>query len=224
MKLINNLVLIRHLPNDEIRLVNGSVLYVDTRFEEYLHAPVVGIVEAVPEKLSYPPMPWITDMELQVGDKVIFNYLSVRTAEQLGYKLNRTTYFIPYRDCYVVFRENKIVCLNGNILVEPIIEDDWTTAKIDLLKSDLSSERSKTEGIVRYAGNPTSYIDEDTGVFYTDSQVFPGDEIVFHWSDAIPLQPNQEIKGEISRNMFLYRMRHCDVLGKRVKPHYADDY
>jgi len=227
MKPINNFVLIKPLPADEIRLSNGKKLYLDTRFEEYKNAPTSGTVVEVPSELKFRKsgvsMPWLTDMELQVGDTVIFNYLAVRLSGSAGLILEGGITPVPYDMIYAAIREGEVICVNGGVIVEPDQDEELSEVEKILENSGLSlppsvAKKDKQTGVVRYAGKPNKgYLDSlmNDRPLTPDYQLVPGDKVLFHWSDAIPLQPNQEIRGEIERST-LYRMQHKDILA--IKP------
>ena len=216
MKLINNMVAIKPFPSDEIRLKTGEKLYLDVRFEEYLNAQTAGEVVSVPEKLVYSTKTeapvtteWDTDMELKVGDVVVFNYLAVKNSLGSGYWIDKDTVCIPYDKIYVALRQGEVICINGIIIVEPEVENTLTS----LIIPDNAKLKSKQVGRVVYAGKPNrGYRKEHlfTGKTGPDSPVEVGSRVVFSWNDAIPIQPNAELRGEISRSM-LYRMQHKDV-------------
>lgn len=214
MKLMYNLVAVKPFPADEIRIGNGKVLYLDTRFEEYLNAKTAGRVMAVPDKLKYDPMSsvsleWDTDMELMVGDTVVYNYLAVKSAIEAGLVMEDGTVVIPYDKIYAAVRDGKVVCVNGFIVVEP--EQEVVESFLDV--PDSTKQLSKQIGRVLYAGSPNrGYKIEQLINGYTgpDTPVKAGDRVIFNWNDAIPVQPNAELRGEIDRKV-LYRMQHKDV-------------
>ena len=210
------MVAIRPFPADEIRLKSGDKLYLDVRFEEYLNAKTAGEVIAVPEKLVYDPDPtsyvsldWDTDMELQVGDVIIYNYLAIKNSLHMGQFIDRDIVCIPYDKIYVAIRGEQVIPINGVILVQPEIEPIDTFLDIP----DSAWTKSKQIGRVMYAGTPVrGYRKEVLVNGYTapDTAVEVGSRILFNWNDAIPIQPNAELRGEISREV-LYRMQHKDV-------------
>lgn len=216
MKLINNMVAIKPFPSDEIRLSSGDKLYLDIRFEEYLNAQTAGEVVGIPDRLVYNTDPlsyvsteWDTEMELQVGDVVVFNYLAVRNSIGAGYWIDKDTVCIPYDKIYVALRQGEVKCINGCIIVEPEYENIQT----DFIIPDNAKAKSKQIGKVVYAGKPNKgYRKEQILIGSTapDTPVEVGSRVVFNWNDAIPIQPNAELRGEITRSM-LYRMQHKDV-------------
>lgn len=214
MKLLNNLVAIKPYPSDEIRLKDGKVLYLDIRFEEYLNARTAGVVVGVPDRLTFNPtgavtLQWDTDMELREGDTVIFNYLAVKNAIDMGQAFGDGVVAMPYDSIYTAIRNDEIICVNGYIIVEPEQERIVT----DLFVPDNAVELSKQIGRVLYAGVPNKGYRIDVlvnGYTSPDNPVKVGDRVMFNWNDAIPIQPNAELRGEIKRGI-LYRMQHKDV-------------
>lgn len=90
-------------PTDQI-IVAGKTLYLETRFDEYAHAPQSGDVIAVCEDMT----------DILPGDKVIFHYLA--TDKSQFYKGG---YFIQHDMCFAVVRDGVIHMLNDWIVVEP---------------------------------------------------------------------------------------------------------
>lgn len=210
------MVAVRPFPSDEIRLKSGGKLYLDVRFEEYLNARTAGEVVAVPEKLNYNINPestasleWDTDMELQVGDVIIYNYLAIKTALHMKQFIDQDIICIPYDKIYVAIRNEEVICINGTILVEP--EEEIVNTFLDV--PDNAITKSKQIGRVVHAGKPNRQYRVfaiNFGIYSGDDPVSVGDRVLFNWNDAIPIQPNAELRGEISRGL-LYRMQHKDV-------------
>lgn len=123
--------------------------------------------------------------------------------------IDSDTVCIPYDKIYVAIRGGEIICINGNILVEP--EEEVVNTFLEV--PDNAKVKSKQLGRVVHAGKPNrqyrAYV-INFGIKSGDDPVKPGDRILFNWNDAIPIQPNAELRGEISRGM-LYRMQHKDV-------------
>jgi co-chaperonin GroES (HSP10) len=102
----------------------------DMDWNPEIHADRYGIVESIPEMLSTGKMMWNTDIELQVGDLVWYDYLMSLNSdsffiEDVEYKL------MDYQYLYVVKRGDDIICLNGYCLFEP--KKDTLTTKSDLI-------------------------------------------------------------------------------------------
>lgn len=204
---------IRPFPSDEIRLKSGHILYLDTRFEEYLNAQTAGEVLDVPERLRFSrdfsrmSLDYDTDMELKVGDVVIYNYLSVSNARKLGHVMDGGGVLIPYDKIYVAIRDGKVIPINGVILVEPEQEKIRTF----LHTPEQAKLNSKQIGRVMYAGSPNRGYRQFPDI-PNDEPVSVGDRILFNWTDAIPIQPNHELRGEVTKEKMLYRMQHKDAI------------
>lgn len=227
MKILSNLLLVKVDPTDRIVLSNGFELYFDTRFEEQKAAPQTGMVLAVPERLRFssdmtkPSIMYDTDMEVQVGDRIIFNFNAVDHATRTGLTFG-SDFFISYDQCYIAIREDdEVVCLNGSVIVEPLEDEVEST----LVIPGTARKKLKTHGIVRYASsNPVRQLRSNPMVnttacpMSTDGHGFrelgryvePGDVIQFHFSNAIPLQHYHELHGAVSKKL-LYRMQHHDI-------------
>jgi hypothetical protein len=151
-------------------------------------------------------MPWDCDMELQIGDMVWFSVLESRNAvtvvcEGKGYKI------LPYRDCYCLkrsilvkseiwypkdneglylpnlsqrqdFYEEKVIMLNGFVLLEPIFLKNISPLAIENGEIDI------TRGIIRYAGKPNrEYVQEQ----YFDFPVLENGDLVLFSPKTTPI-------------------------------------
>ncbi len=149
------LVLIEEM-HDEI--THGTLtLKLDTSFEVGKHAPNKGTVIRVPEKFVYSKKAslntgdWDTDIEIEEGDLVWFDYLTGLECNKVECK-GKLYYILPYYTLYVAkkiikggfewsdegdgrssvnfkkgkgpFNVEKIIPLNGYILCEPIINTE----------------------------------------------------------------------------------------------------
>lgn len=119
-----NTVLIRPLrSNDQILIDGDKALYIDTSFEKMFHAPVVGVVAAVPSqlyfkkgKMPHNSLDWETEMELEVGDIVNYHFLDIRTAiEQDDYVLCDGKIYYPIRYDRIFCAKRKLP--KGNITI-----------------------------------------------------------------------------------------------------------
>lgn len=228
MKILFNHVLIKPNPANEIVLVTGLKLYLDTRFEEWGTAPQSGTVLAVPEKLrfstdkkDYNSLDYKTTMQLQVGDTVIFNYKAWEFAKTNSMMIG-DDFFVRYDSIYVAIRNGKVICINGTVVVEPAVEEIKTKLIIPEMVKD---KKLKVKGTVLHAAefphernhlNPdlnttaAPMVATENGFEELGRFVIPGDEVMFHYRDAIPLQHYHETNGALSRKL-LYRMQHSDI-------------
>jgi len=113
---MGNMVLIKldRLP-EEIKLKSGKKIYIDPGYEPEKHAAVTGHVIATPSliysKLRNYSMPWDTDMELKVGDYIIFYYLAAVNAfrkedpKWLKDENGNFYVFVKYENFYVAKRK-----------------------------------------------------------------------------------------------------------------------
>lgn len=214
MRIPYDYVLVKPISADEITLSNGLKLFYDTYFEETKNAPSTGIVLAVPEKLRYsekqgdPSLDFDTDMELEIGDTVIFNYLTQQHVKSEGAYDGDGNYFIHYDKIFVALRGEKVICLNGYVVVEPTQTVIASTLK---LPTYLKNKKSKMKGVVRHCGTPVRryrFFPE----LPPDETVKEGDNIIFHNMDAVPLQQNQAIHGLLSKDTVLFKMQYKDIV------------
>lgn len=134
MKVMNNFVLVKpNMDTDTIELGNIKEFHIDTTYEVEKHAPTEGEVISVPDHLVFNMKPqalsveFDVDMELKKGDKVYFHYLTHENCKIEGRLLEdedgNALYLIPYDQIFISVREEKIIPINGWLLVEPIIGD-----------------------------------------------------------------------------------------------------
>lgn len=108
-------------------------------------------------------MPWKTEMEVRINDRVWVDFVSVFNAakrNRLVYCENKTYYLIPYQDIYCCLNETELKICNGWIFIEPI--EYLKTPEQQLAeKHGLSFIKKKEEhapkdryGIVRFIGKP----------------------------------------------------------------------
>lgn len=228
MRILYNNVLVKPVDNSKIITLSGLELYLDTRFEEQKNAAQAGTVMVVPDKLtfnydmSYPSLSVKTDMELQVGDTVIFNYNAVSYAKSVGMEIDGGV-LIPYDMIYAAIRDGEVICLSGSVIVEP--ESEIVKSSV-FIPDNAQNQKLKTIGRVKYASakpveairHLPDYNCKATPLKMTQGKEFyelnrhvkPGDRVLFHFSNAIPLQHYQELHGTISRTL-LYRMKHNDI-------------
>lgn len=226
---LNNYVFIKlDAENDSIKLKNGFELYVDGSFEPEKHATVTGVIFGLPSHLLYSGkanigMPWETPLEAKIGDRVIVYYLSIINAlkpqEQRYILEGKDRYvFIEYQYIYALMRDDKIIPINGYVLIEPVEDSSITQEKdrmkklgMELVVGGSRSSTNVTYGIVRYAGIPNrQYVDEghtDEGVDIT-----VGDTVVIRRTNDIPLQ--YSLHQKINDGKALYRVQRRNILAK----------
>ena len=226
---LNNLVLIKLDPeNTSVKLKNGMDLYIDTSYDTEKHSTVTGEVWGLPSHLSYfgegnRGMPWLTPMEIRMGDKAIIYYLAVINALKKENKKfiieGKDRYiFVPYSSVYAVIRGENIIPLNGYCLIEAIEDPSITSDKesfkkigMELIVGARRSNSHVTYGRVKYVGTPNrEYVDED----YTDEgcDVRVGDVVVIRKTNDIPLQ--YSLHAKIDGGAKYLRVQRRNLLAK----------
>lgn len=183
---LNNHILIKlSRKSDELTLRGGTTIYIDNTFEEEKHIPVTGRVMAFPAKLYYNnqvgnshSMPWDVDMEIRVGDDVIFYYMAaINCMGTLDNPTGNGKYFkdpdggeyimITYDNLFLARRDQQIIPLNGYLILEPIEDEEFLRVKERFAKAKLTLPKNYVqicakEGIVRFLGSPIrEYRDRD---------------------------------------------------------------
>lgn len=226
---LNNFVFIKLDPdNNSIKLKNGFQLYVDSSFEPDKNATVTGEIYGLPSHLQYTGqpnigMPWLTDMELRMHDKVIIYYLSVINAlkkENMRFIVEGEDKYIfcPYNTIYAIVRGENIIPVNGYCLIEKV-EDPAITREKDRMKAmgmelvilDRRVSNQVTFGKIKYLGKANrEYVDEfqsDRGI-----DVAVGDVVVIRKTNDVPLQ--YSLHQKVNDGKALYRCQRRNLLAK----------
>jgi hypothetical protein len=226
---LNDLVFIKlDKENDSIRLKNGCELYVDCAFEPEKNASVTGTVYGVPSHLHYTGkvnigMPWLCDMEVNYGDKVILYYLSVINALKPQNKKyiieGKDRYiFVNYSSIYAVYGDNFVKPINGYCLIAPVEDPSITAEKermkkigMELIVGAKRNSKDVIYGKVKYLGKPNrEYADKeqsDTGI-----DISIGDIVVIRKTADIPLQ--YELHQQVNDGKKLYRVQRKNIFAK----------
>jgi len=226
---LNNFIFIKLDPeNTSVRLKNGCELFVDNTFEPEKHFTVTGEVYGLPSHLSYSGkpnlnMPWETDMEIRMHDKVIFYYLSVVNALKPATKRyiiegNDKYVFIEYQYIYAVVRDDKIIPINGYCLIEPVEDPSITQERERMAKIGMEivvlTRRLSNQvvyGKVKYVGIPNrNYVDE--GVTDRGADVEVGDVVVIRKTYDVPLQ--YSLHQKVNDGVKLFRVQRRNLLAK----------
>lgn len=223
---LSNYVMVKLDPeNNVIKTKSGLVLNIDISFEPEKHMVLLGEVTAIPTHLSYNKngkyMPWKTEMEIKKGDRVIMYYLAVQNClakEQKRYvrEGKETSIFISYNNIYAVIRDNKIIPINGYVLVEHVEDPVWINKKKHYEEKNIEipdlrklSKTNCTYGKIRYIGKANKEYAHKT---LTDGSidVKEGDVIIMKKVRDIPLE--YEYHAKLNNGRKLFRMQRHDIL------------
>lgn len=224
---LNNYILVKLDPdNTSIKLKSGFQLYVDTSFDPEKHQVVTGTVYGIPSKLEYSGtpnkgLPWLTDMEVKLGDKVVVYYLAIVNAlkkEQQRYFFEGSDKYvlITYNNIFTVYGDGFVKPINGYVLIEPCSDPFLEKTKerlkklnLEWVKLDTKSNTNVSFGIVRYMGKPNrEYVDEGASDDGVDVKI--GDTVVLRKVSDIPLQFNLHAK--IDGGKVYYRAQRRKIL------------
>lgn len=149
MKAINRIfVTVDKRFNDEHTMENGQSLFLDCSYNPEENANVVGTVVAVPEKPNLRGLGDSFVFDVQVGDKLYFNFM-VTSDEGNSIEHNGITYWmVDLFNAIAVVRDGKIIPFGNYILIEPIKEK----LESSLIIVPDSTEKEGTKGIV-FASN-----------------------------------------------------------------------
>lgn len=203
----NNVLVKLDEDNDKYKYPSGLEIYIDNSFEPEKHITVTGEIYGIPKKLKYNGqggISWDTDIEIQIGDKVVMYYLAVINAFKAEsckaiFEGTDKYVFISYESIYAVIRDGVIIPVNGYCLVEPCENPAWARLqermKLLGLEAVQLNNKNNTDvvyGIARYVGKPVmEYIGgrTDKGV-----DVNPGDTVVMRRISDVPVEFDMHAK------------------------------
>lgn len=216
----NNLCIKLDPENNVIKTPSGFSLQLDTTFEPDKHVVRVGTVEAIPDYLINNG-PWETDIEIQVGDRVVMYYLAVQNCLRPERKhfikyFDEVWIFLKYHNIYAVIRDGEIIPVNGYLLVEPQEDPEWIRLNkeanekgIELVDMRQPSKTHVTYGKIAYMGKPNGkYRDAYKSDLHYDLEI--GDTIIMKRIRDIPVEYEYHAKLDGGRK--LWRMQRHDIL------------
>lgn len=178
-----------------------------------LHVIRTGTVVKKPEKLYYSQqdsqysMRWKTNIEIEIGDQV---WLNPSTVNDYVFRENNKYYrVINYEDLIVAKRNDKIIMLNGFILLEPIINE------IQALKFT-SKVQENDKGKIKYIGKKNEeycipeYVQFDETVYRSDPDGIEEEDIVLFNKKDVPKLRNLEydIYSKLDGKSYLIAQRY----------------
>lgn len=210
MELINNHVAVKTDTHfDWIRDSQGNpFLQRVTKFDAYKNSITSGTITHVCQSLT-PNYKYGTQVELQEGDKVIFNYMAIKR-DRDGINITHDkkigeSYVIKYEECYARIRGEEITPINGWVFLE--MEDIEIQSKI-FLPDYLKKKKSSSIGVIKYLGTPLKYYREwiDEGADSDDWCL--GQRVIIPTWKAIPLQRPEHA---IAKEKTLVRVQRKDL-------------
>jgi co-chaperonin GroES (HSP10) len=184
------LVELEKLSDNEYSFASGVKLFMDTSYKPEEHQRIYGKCVAIPEVLTKGDMVKFEEgdyrfvdsivPEVQIGDTVYFNYVSVNKQNLIEYE-GKSYCNINYSAILCVVREGKIIPIGGNIMCKEYYGKGATFTEVGGVKvfGELSSsglitsiikKPSQRHAVVRITGTPLK----------GDSiEVSPGDVIMF---------------------------------------------
>jgi len=158
------------LKNENRKSKSGLFLVGDSDFNPAENAQRVGRVVWIPRYLNYKEMEAYADMDLQVGDKIWFDYMTGLNC--VRYDVDNVEYkFMNYSDLYVADRDGEKILLNGFCLFE-LVDDE-----IDSPLALKTGRKDSRYGICKYAGKPNKKYVSD--VWVDDERIVEGVKVIF---------------------------------------------
>ena len=186
------------LRHKKIAFESGTEIIVDPTFSPQIHAQTSGIVKVVPESLYYNKLDrgfesveYLTDINLEVGDKVFFHYLQIDIAinqRRIIEEDGKFFIFIKHDSLFMSIRNEKIIMHNGWMLLEPV---DKAVDKDSVVNTKIPKSRQKHDplkGRIAFLGDSVKEYwwgnnETDEGI-----NVNKGDTVIFLPHSDIPLE------------------------------------
>jgi len=195
-------VIIKPLKDNNHVKVGGTSIFLDTSFQKEKHAitcgEVVSVTSQIDESLH-------TDIEVQIGDIVFFHYLCVINAirDDKYFIRDRQPYYpVNYESLYVAKRGDKVICLNGFMLVSPIMKYEDQKIGNVWVPDSMLKEEALCRGMIAFMGNPLKGQKQLASV---------GDAVLFRKYNQVPLQYGLHASFDGDRKY--YRMRMDNIMG-----------
>jgi len=233
-KPISNSVLVR-IDDRHDEITYGTLtLKLDTSFEVGKHAANKGVVIKVPEKFVYSKTPnintsdWDTEIEVEEGDLVYFDYLAGIECNQIECK-GELYYVLPYHTLYVAKRTYVWDCiggingevllgkdgheyvweppgewyrtipLNGYVLLEPVIKEEGY--------KDFKFEREKAKyAIVAYSGSCNKRYRNKQ--YYDDPAIKAGEKVIYGKVSGLFLEQEEHSSFNGDKRYRIIQRRH----------------
>lgn len=220
--LANDVIIKPNGGEDEIILSNGKKIYIDVSYEKEKHAPCVGKVMKVPQRLIYnkkskdASVEYKVDMELEVGDNAFFHFLTpskcMKEGRWVEVEDDGIYFVIKYDEIFCAQRgpENDVVMVNGWLLIYPI-EEPLFVSKLIIVPDHLQKIERPDQGIVAFIGSPVKEYFYQQKIYESHDDVKVGDRIYFEPDSDIPLQYEMHRNFEGKSNFF--RMQRKDIFG-----------
>ena len=122
---VTNYILVKPFPSDLIKVGDDNLYFVTPNEEK--GAMVRGMVKGVCDFLDFEDInfEWETEIEVMVGDEIVFNYLAAGSAikQFKQYEVDgEMCLLIHYSNIYALKRDGEVIPVNGYCLLEPIEE------------------------------------------------------------------------------------------------------
>jgi co-chaperonin GroES (HSP10) len=176
--------------NDEVEFSTGK-LYLDVTWNPEQHVTICGSVVALPRgKWCKNTRGQFLKQELQIGDLVYFNYLTVQE-DNLVFG-EKDIYLVDLEECFCFLRGGSLTAISNHVLIEPLMIEEMVGSIYIGVPT-----RSEEEGNLIHIGTPIKDF-EDLGLI-------SGDMVRFHERNAFL----NTIEGTD-----YYVMKQDDIFGK----------
>ena len=151
---------------DEVKTESGIVFYKDTSFKQEDNSTTFGTVVAVPDKFDRAMGTEDFKANVQVGDKLYFNFL-VTVDDENRIEIDGKEYWmVDYFNAIALVRDGKVMPVGDYILIEPIEEK----IESSLIIPDVV-QKEKTRGRIFASNDPEVEVGdeveyEDIGKFW----------------------------------------------------------
>jgi len=108
---------------DEVKTESGIVFYKETSFRPEENSTIFGDVVGVPDKYDHSMGTEDFKANVQVGDKLYFNFLVTIDDENRVEIDGKEYWMVDYFNAIAVVRDGVILAVGDHILIEPIEEE-----------------------------------------------------------------------------------------------------
>jgi len=216
LKMMNNHVLVKidDRPDHHYNSKNEPFLHAEHIIEHYQYNYTSGTVLAVPEFITT-AYDFETEVEVKVGDQIIFDYLAIQRDHQdsskiIHHKKIGDDFIIGYKDIFCAVRDGRVIPVNGWCILEGEMENKVESETI-IIPEELQKKLSQTICTIKYIGTPIAY---RHGIYKgedpEDDSWYVGQKVAIPKHKALPLQ--KEDFALIHTGKLLYRARRKDMV------------
>ena len=215
IRLLNNTVLVKldDRPNWHYDSNGEKFIEAVHNVEHWRYSASSGTVVAVCDRLTK-EYDYGTTVEIRPDDKIIFSYMAIRRDPHITENITHSRkigndFIINYNEVYCVVRDEKIIPVNGWLILEGEMEE--TSSNKIIIPDAYKSRRSQMICTIKYLGTPNTHY--NAPMFKEEppesNKWKAGQKVIIPKWKAIPLQ-NEEFS-IVHTGLPLYRAQRKDL-------------